>query len=100
MFIREQRGDRADAEPVQHAEVEPESDGGKQSDGCRVREPRPPEETPFPEPRRERVQTLLPVDLEIEERVEEVESRYPERDGAAERPSRPGEPPRDRNPGA
>src|SRR5437764_154094 len=61
---------------------------------------RPPEETPFPEPRRERVQTLLPVDLEIEERVEEVESRYPERDGAAERPSRPGEPPRDRNPGA
>ena len=100
MFIREQRGDRADAEPVQHAEVEPEADCGEQSDGCRVREPRPPEETPFPEPRRERVQTLLPVDLEIEERVEEVESRYPERDGAAERPSRPGEPPRDRNPGA
>src|SRR5262249_34852946 len=47
----------------------------------------------------DRVQTFPPVDLLVEERVEEVESRDPEGDGSAEHPRLPGEPARDGDPG-
>src|SRR5439155_25475332 len=58
------------------------------------------EETPLAESRRERVQPLLAIDLEIEQRVEEVEARHPERDCATERPRWPRQPSGDRDPGA
>ena len=45
------------------------------------------------------VQPLGAVDVEVEERVEEVEARDPESDGAAERPGLPRKRVRDRGPG-
>ena len=49
------------------------------------------EDAALAEPGRPRVQALLAVVLEVEERVEEVEAGDPERDGPAERPRLPGE---------
>ncbi len=52
------------------------------------------------EPRDDRVQTLPPVDLLVEQRVEEVEARHPERDRGAEHPRLPRQLAGDRHPGA
>src|SRR5213595_443278 len=100
MLVGEQRCDRGNAQPVEEAEVEPQADGDEQCDGARMRKTRPPEELPLAEPRSERMETLFAVDLEVEERVKEVEARNPERNGAAQSPSRPRKSPRDGNPGA
>ena len=50
------------------------------------------------EPRRPRVQPLLAVDGGVKERVEEIESGDPERDGGAEHPRLPRQVPGDRGP--
>src|SRR5919204_6974328 len=80
--------------------MEPEADCGQERHGGGVREPGAPEESLLTEPRRDRVESLLPIDLEIEERVEEVEAGDPERDRAAEGPRLPRRAARDRDPGA
>src|SRR6185437_415158 len=77
-----------------------EADRGEQGNGRGMRETRAPEKTTFAEPRRERVEPLFAVDLEIEERVEKVEAGHPERDSGAKRPGRPGQFPSDRDPRA
>ena len=63
-----------------------------------MREPRAEERAAHAEARDDRVQTLAPVDLLVEERVEEVEASDPERDGSAEHPGLPRQPPGDRHP--
>src|SRR5439155_15680013 len=100
VLVGEQHRDRGNAEPVERAEMEPEANRGEQGNRGRVGKARPPEETPLAESRRERVQPLLAIDLEIEQRVEEVEARHPERDCATERPRWPRQPSGDRDPGA
>ena len=55
---------------------------------------------PHPEAGRPRVQPLCAVDLQVEERVEEVEARHPQRDRGAEGPRLPRQLARDRHPGA
>src|SRR5712691_991468 len=46
------------------------------------------------------MQAFRAVDLDVEERVEEIEARHPERDGGAEQPRLPRQVVRDRDPGA
>ena len=90
MLVEEEGRDRGDSEPVEQAEREAPADGGEQENGRRVREPRAEKGAVDAEPRRDRVQSLLTVDLDVEERIEEVEAADPERDRAAERPGLPG----------
>src|SRR5439155_25591950 len=51
------------------------------------------------EAHRDRRQPLRAVDLEVEQRIEQVEPGHPERDGAAERPRLPRDRAGDRRPG-
>src|SRR5262249_10619778 len=81
------------------SDVEAES-GGNETDHRRgMREPRAVEGTADAEAGHDRVQPLAPVDLLVEERVEEVEDRHPERDGSPEHPRLPGKLSGDRHPG-
>src|SRR3954454_14695587 len=48
---------------------------------------------------RDRLEPLRPVDLEVEQRVEEVEPGHPERDRAAQHPGLPWNRPGARRPG-
>ena len=71
------------------ADVEPEPRGGEQRDRAEMVQAGAEEDAALAEAHRPRVQSLLPVVLDVEERVEEVEARHPERDRAAERPRLP-----------
>ena len=59
-----------------------------------------PKDAPLPEARGHRLQPLHAVDLDVEQRVEEVEAGDPERNRAAERPGLPRDRAGDRRPGA
>src|SRR4029079_16909118 len=65
-----------------------------------MREPRAEERPAHAEPRDDRVQPLAPVDLLVEQRVEEVEAGDPERDGGSEHPRLPRQLARDGDRGA
>src|ERR1051325_4089559 len=63
-------------------------------------DPRAEERATNTEARDDRVQPLAPIDLLVEEGVEEVEASDPERDGSAEHPGLPGQAPGDGHPRA
>ena len=65
-----------------------------------MREPSTEEGASDAEPRDDRVQSLPPVDLLVEERVEAIEAGDPERDCGSEHPGLPRQAARDRHPGA
>ena len=65
-----------------------------------MKQPRAPEGAALSEPGRDRAQPLAPIDLDIEERVEVVETRHPAGDGPSERPGLQGQLTLDRNPAA
>src|SRR5579884_411075 len=65
-----------------------------------MREARPSECAAHTEARDDRMQALPPVDLLVEERVEEVEAPDPEGHRRAEHPRLPGQSAGDRDPGA
>src|SRR5919197_1952237 len=100
MLVCQQQSDGGDTEPVQPAEVQAEADGAEQDDRRNVQHPRSPERAPNAEPDSDRVQTLLEINLAVEERVKEVEPCDPDRDGRAERPRLPRQATGDRDPGA
>ena len=100
VLVDEQRGHARDAEPVERADVEAEPRGHEQHDRHQVQHARAGERSPLAEPRRPRVQALRAVDVDVEERVEEVEPGDPRADGAAERPRLPRQLALDRRPGA
>ena len=82
--------DRDHATPVPDADPEPGAGGGRADRPSRAWSTRAPANTPADaEPRRPRVQTLGAIVLEIEQRVEEVETRHPARDGGTEHPRLP-----------
>ncbi len=93
-------GDHGDPEPVEDADVEPDADGGQQHDRAKVEQPCAPEDAALAEANRHRLKPLLTIDVQIEQRVEEVEARDPERDRAAEGPGLPRQLALDRSPGA
>src|ERR1051326_4781820 len=64
-----------------------------------MEEPCAEERAALAEAHRDRLETLLPVDLDVEQRVEEIEPGNPERDRATQRPRLPRDRPRDRRPG-
>ncbi len=98
MLVREQRRDDGDADPVERADGKSEPDRDETRDRRSVRDPRAEEHSADAEPRRDGVQPLLAVDVDVEQRVEEVEARDPERDRGAEHPRLPRELAGDRNP--
>src|ERR1700753_781274 len=63
-----------------------------------MRETRSEKSALHAEPRHDRMQPLAPVDLLVEERVEEVEARDPEGDGYSEHPRLPRQLAGDRDP--
>ena len=65
-----------------------------------MQQARAQEDAADPEARRDRVQAFPPVDVDVEERVEEVEAGDPGRDGAPELPGLERQLPRDRDPRA
>ena len=90
------------ATPSQYhdAEREADADEREQHDRQRVQQ-RAPQKTPRDaEARRHRMQPLAPVDVDVEQRVEEVEAGDPGRDGAAELPRLERQLPGDRDPRA
>jgi hypothetical protein len=100
VLVREQPGDRGDAEPVEDADVETEPGHDEQRHRPEVEEPRAPERASLAEAHRDRPQSLLAVDVLVKQRVEEVEAGHPERDRAAQSPGLPRQRPRDRRPRA
>ena len=98
VLVEQQDADRGDPEPVGKPDRQPEPGGGKQRDRPRMHRPRPGEDAADAEPRRPRVEPLLAVDLQVEERVEEVEAGDPERDRGAEHPGLPRQLSGDRDP--
>ena len=90
---------RRDAEPVEHADRRP-SPAATSSTTVPRWKSRAPRKTPRSPKRVATTAALLAVDLDVEQRVEEVEAGNPERDRAAQRPRLPGNRPGDRRPGA
>src|SRR4029079_19555802 len=89
-----------DAEPVPGSDVEAEPGGHEQRHRAEVQEPRGPEGAALAEAGGDRLQPLLAVDLEVEQRVEAVEAGDPECNRAAEGAGLPRDSPRDRGPRA
>src|SRR5204862_5611754 len=87
-----------DPDPVEGADGKPEAGDDETGDSRRVREARADECTADVEPRRDRVQALRAIDVDVEERVEEIEAGDPERDGRTEHPGLPRKVVRDRDP--
>src|SRR5262249_45450864 len=98
VLVEEKRRNRCNAEPVPRTELEPGTDGGEQRDDTEVKRPGAGEDAVHSPPRRPRVETLRAVVLDVEERIEQIEARHPERDGTTERPRLPGRRPRDGEP--
>src|SRR4051812_46202754 len=94
----EQHGDDRDAEPVPDAEREPDADEREQHDRQGMQYARPPEDTVDAEARGDRMKSLAPVDVDVEQRVEEVEAGDPGGNGAAELPRLERQLPGDRDP--
>src|SRR4051794_2065246 len=99
VLVRQEERDGGDAEPVEDADRQPEPDREQAGDGRGMRETSAEERPAHAEPRDDRMQALPTVDLLVEERVEEVEARDPERDGGAEQPGLPRQLPGDCDPG-
>ena len=100
MLVEEEQPHRRDTEPVRDADVEAQPSRRKQPDRRHVEEPRARERSASAEAGRDRVKPLRPVDIHVEEGVEEIEACDPARDGAAERPRLPRELTGDRSPRA
>src|SRR5947209_20462848 len=100
MLVREQRGDDDHADPVPRADADAETDCAEQRDCRRVACTSAGEHTAHAEPRRDRVQALRSIDLDVEERIEEVEACDPKRNRKPERPRFPRQLARDRDPAA
>ena len=86
MLVREQRRHDAHADPVENADRQAEPGDDQQDDRRQVQDPRAQEGAFDAETRRDRVQPLAPVDLNVEQAVEEVEAGDPGGDGRAEHP--------------
>ena len=89
VLVDEEHGDDGDLEPVPDVGAEPEAGRRQQRDGAGMHRCRAHEHAADAEPRRPRVQPGLEVVLSVEERVEEIEARHPQADGATERPRLP-----------
>src|SRR5215472_10433518 len=100
MLVCEQDRDGGDSEPVEDADGQTEAGRGEADDRRRVGKPRTEKRAAHAETRDDRVQSLAPVDLLVEERVEAVEAGDPERDGGTEHPGLPRQLPGDRDPGS
>ncbi len=94
------RSDHHDPDPVEPAEVETDANRREQHDRQDVQHPGAPKRTLHTEADRYGVQSVLDVEFPIEQRVEDVEARDPDRNRAAERPRFPRQPTRDRHPRA
>src|SRR5581483_5069765 len=89
VLVGEERRDRDHAEPVEDADREPEPGEEEEGDRRHVQHPGAGEDRVLAEAHRPRVQPLAAVDLDVVERVEEVEAGDPRRHRAAERPRLP-----------
>jgi hypothetical protein len=100
VLVEEQAADRDDAEPVEDADVQPEARGNEQRERREVQGARARERAALSEPRRPRMEPLRAVDVDVEERVEQVEAGDPRCDRGAEGPRLPRQVALDRRPGA
>ena len=98
MLVEEEQADGGEADPVREAEMKPRAGDAEEDDGGEVREPGAVEDPAVAEADGDGVEALLAVDPLVEERVEEVEARYPEGDRGPERPRRPRQSAGDRDP--
>src|SRR5919202_4378469 len=89
VLIGKEGGDGGDAQPVRNADGEPRPRNREQTNRREVAGTRARKGSANAEPRRRGMQALLPVDPDVEERVEEVEPRDPDRHRRAERPRLP-----------
>src|SRR5919197_5342910 len=90
MLVAEQRHDCGQTEPIRRARAETETCNGEQQHRPDVQKPRSGERATLAEPDRPRMQAYLSVVLEVEERIEEVESCNPKRDCGCKHPRLPG----------
>src|SRR5579884_1591879 len=98
VLVEEEPPDDDHAEPVRRADVEPDADGAEEHERREMQRARACERPTLAEARRPRVQALVAVDLDVEQRVEQVEPGDPCGDRRPERPCLPRERPLDRNP--
>src|SRR5581483_11438917 len=100
VLVQEQAAHGDDAEPVRQADMEADAGRDEKAERRQVERARAEERSSLTEARGPRVQALAPVDVHVEERVEEVEAGDPRRHCGAERPRLPGQRALDRGPGS